>query len=78
MLHSLSIRGGMSRIYTLAVNPPLVYRAIKMNVRLFKWQRALELAGKHKQHGGRDLILQKEFLGGKEETDPRFRQYFQR
>lgn len=28
----------------------LVYRAIKMHVKLHSWQRALELAQKHNQH----------------------------
>lgn len=28
----------------------LVYRAIKLHIRLFNWDRALDLAQKHKQH----------------------------
>lgn len=28
----------------------LVYRAVKLHVRLHNWQRALDLAVKHKQH----------------------------
>jgi hypothetical protein len=34
----------------LQASPPLVYRAIKMNVRLFRWHRALELSVKYKTH----------------------------
>jgi len=34
----------------LSANPPLVYRAIKMNIELYRWHRALELALKHKVH----------------------------
>jgi intraflagellar transport protein 80 len=60
----------------LQSNPPLLYRAIKMNVRLFKWQRALELAINHKQHIDTVLFYRKKFLDGKEETDTRFKQYF--
>jgi intraflagellar transport protein 80 len=60
----------------LQSNPPLLYRAIKMNVRLFKWQRALELAVNHKQHVDTVLFYRKKFLDGKEETDARFKQYF--
>ncbi|XP_039264339.1 intraflagellar transport protein 80 homolog [Styela clava] len=42
----------------------LMYRAIKLNVDLFRWERALELATKHKTHvdtvlGFRGLYLQK-------------------
>lgn len=33
-----------------AVQAGLVYRAIKLRVRLHHWQRALDLAVKHKQH----------------------------
>lgn len=32
------------------VQAGLVYRAVKLRVRLHHWQRALELAAKHKQH----------------------------
>lgn len=28
----------------------LIYRAVKLHVRLHNWQRALDLAVKHKQH----------------------------
>ena len=34
----------------LQANPPLIYRAIKLNITLFRWNRALELATKHRQH----------------------------
>lgn len=34
----------------LQASPPLVYRAIKMNIRLFRWDRALDLALQHKTH----------------------------
>lgn len=46
---------GLSPMY-LAVPPccvlqaGLLYRAIKLHVRLHNWQRALDLARKHKQH----------------------------
>jgi intraflagellar transport protein 80 len=32
------------------VQADLVYRAVKLHVRLHNWTRALELAVKHKQH----------------------------
>ncbi len=28
----------------------LVYRAIKLNIKLFRWDRALDLAEQHNQH----------------------------
>jgi hypothetical protein len=34
----------------LGCNPPLIYRAIKLNVRLARWARALELAQSNKCH----------------------------
>jgi intraflagellar transport protein 80 len=34
----------------MQASPPLVYHAIKLNVRLFKWDRALDLAVKNKKH----------------------------
>ena len=34
----------------LQANPPLVYRAIKMNLLLYRWTRALEIAVKNKTH----------------------------
>ena len=34
----------------LQATTPLVYRAIKLNINLFRWTRALDLAVKHRQH----------------------------
>merc|ERR1711988_1570290 len=34
----------------LQATPPLLYRAIKMNVRMHRWNRALELAVTHARH----------------------------
>lgn len=62
----------------LQASPPLLYRAIKLNVRLFRWDRALELALRHKSHVDTVLGYRKRFLdkfGGREETNPRFLQY---
>ncbi|CAM9481687.1 unnamed protein product, partial [Hapterophycus canaliculatus] len=60
----------------LQASPPLVYRAIKLNVRLFRWPRALELAVQHKTHVDTVLGYRQSFLkaSGKEETDKRFLQ----
>lgn len=38
-------------VLTLALTQAgLVYRAIKMNIKLFRWDRALDLAQQYKQH----------------------------
>ena len=34
----------------LQATPPLVYRAIKMRIRAFQWDKALDLAVKHRSH----------------------------
>lgn len=61
----------------LQASPPLVYRAIKMNIRLYKWSRALELAVKNKTHVDTVLAYRKSFLQdfAKDETDQKFIQY---
>ncbi|CAM9565795.1 unnamed protein product [Ascophyllum nodosum] len=58
-------------------SPPLVYRAIKLNMRLFRWSRALDLAVKHKTHVDTVLGYRQRYLSasGKEETDKRFLQF---
>jgi hypothetical protein len=33
-----------------AIQAGLIYRAVKLNVRLFNWDRALDIAQTHKQH----------------------------
>jgi intraflagellar transport protein 80 len=61
----------------LQAKPPLVYRAIKMNVRLFRWGRALEVAVKHKKHVDTVLGYRARYLDRfqKQETNAKFQQY---
>lgn len=63
----------------LQANPPLLYRAIKMNIRLFRWGRALELAVNQRSHVDTVLAYRQRYLEsmGREENDPRFLQYSQ-
>lgn len=63
----------------LQATPPLVYRAIKLNIRLFRWARALELAVTHRTHVDTVLGYRQHYLEGlgRQETDPRFLQYSQ-
>merc|ERR1711998_513815 len=61
----------------LQARPPLIYRAIKMNIRLSRWNRALELAIKHQKHVDTVLGYRQKYLQqlSKIETDKRFDQY---
>ena len=58
----------------LSATPPLLYRAIKMNIRLFRWERALELAVKHRSHVDTVLAYRSKYLDkfNKKESDDRF------
>ncbi|KAJ8598728.1 hypothetical protein CTAYLR_010223 [Chrysophaeum taylorii] len=60
----------------LQATPPLLYRAIKLNIRLFRWGRALELAVKHRSHVDTVLAYRARYLKDfkKEEKDDRFKQ----
>jgi len=62
----------------LQATPPLVYRAIKMNIRLFRWERALALSLEKKTHVDTVLGYRQKYLErfGKKETDPKFKEYF--
>uniref|UniRef100_A0A7S0RGA6 Intraflagellar transport protein 80 homolog n=1 Tax=Pyramimonas obovata TaxID=1411642 RepID=A0A7S0RGA6_9CHLO len=55
----------------------LVYRAIKMNVRLFAWERALELAVNYRTHVDTVMWHRQRYLTGahREETLAKFQQY---
>lgn len=61
----------------LQARPPLIYRAIKLNIRLFRWGRALEIAVKNRSHVDTVLGHRQRYLEqfGKTETDKRFLQY---
>ena len=47
-----------------------------MNVRLFKWQRALDLAINNKKHVDTVLYYRRKYNNGRKESDSRFVQYF--
>jgi intraflagellar transport protein 80 len=63
----------------LQAAPPLVYRAIKLNIRLFRWHRALEIAVDNRTHVDTVLAYRQRYLKqfGREEKDARFLQYAQ-
>ena len=62
----------------LQANLPLVYRAIKMNLNIFRWTRALDLAVKYKTHIDTVLGYRQKYLSDfqREETNSKFLQYF--
>lgn len=55
----------------------LYYRAIKLNIKMYKWDRALEIAVNNKTHVDTVIAYRKRFLTmySKEETNDRFKQY---
>jgi len=61
----------------LQASPPLTYRAIKLNIELFKWNRALDIALKYRTHVDTVCAYRDRFLKqfNKTETDPKFLQY---
>ncbi len=38
------------RVWPCLAQAGLVFRAIKLNIKLFNWERAMDLAVQHKQH----------------------------
>jgi intraflagellar transport protein 80 len=61
----------------LNASPPLVYRAVKMNIRFYRWTRALDIAVKFRTHVDTVLGYRQRFLDQfqKTEADPKFIQY---
>ena len=61
----------------MQASPPLIHRAIKMNLSLFRWVRALEIAVKYRSHVDTVLGYRQKYLEefGKRETNKQFLQY---
>lgn len=55
----------------------LYYRAIKLNIKMYKWERALDIAVQNKTHVDTVIAYRKRFLTmyNKEETNEKFKQY---
>lgn len=55
----------------------LYYRAIKLNIKLYRWDRALEIAISNKTHVDTVIAYRQRFLQqyGKEEDNDKFKQY---
>ena len=61
----------------LQASPPLIYRAIRMNVRLYRWGRALEIAVQNKSHIDTVMGYRRKYLDqfDMDEKDSKFLQY---
>ncbi|NWR97117.1 IFT80 protein, partial [Motacilla alba] len=77
LAHMLLFSGNSQEAETLLLQAGLVYQAIQININLYNWERALELAVKHKTHVDTVLAYRQKFLEdfGKKETNQRFLQY---
>jgi intraflagellar transport protein 80 len=55
----------------------LYYRAIKLNIKLYRWDKALDIALNNKTHVDTVIAYRQRFLQqyGKEEDNDRFKQY---
>ncbi|XP_005092728.1 intraflagellar transport protein 80 homolog [Aplysia californica] len=69
--------GNQQDAEAILLQATLTFRAIMLNVQLYNWDRALELAVKHKTHVDTVLGYRQKFLArfDKEETNKRFLQY---
>ncbi|MEQ2191149.1 Intraflagellar transport protein 80 [Xenoophorus captivus] len=69
--------GHVQEAETTLLQAGLIYQAIQVNIDLFNWNRALELAVKHKTHVDTVLAYREKFLQrfGRKETNKRFLQY---
>nr|XP_032620708.1 intraflagellar transport protein 80 homolog isoform X3 [Chelonoidis abingdonii] len=77
MAHILLFSGNIQDAEMLLLQAGLIYQAIQVNINLYNWDRALELAVKHKTHVDTVLGYRQKFLEdfGKKETSKRFLQY---
>ncbi|XP_026225134.1 intraflagellar transport protein 80 homolog [Anabas testudineus] len=75
--HMLMFSGQVQEAEATLVQAGLIYQAIQINIDLFNWERALELAVKHKTHVDTVLAYREKFLQKfeRKETNKRFLQY---
>uniref|UniRef100_A0AAQ5Y8Z3 Intraflagellar transport 80 homolog (Chlamydomonas) n=1 Tax=Amphiprion ocellaris TaxID=80972 RepID=A0AAQ5Y8Z3_AMPOC len=77
LAHMLMFSGQVQEAEATLLQAALIYQAIQINIDLFNWERALELAVKHKTHVDTVLAYREKFLQkfGRKETNKRFLQY---
>ncbi|XP_071377336.1 intraflagellar transport protein 80 homolog [Centroberyx affinis] len=75
--HMLLFSGQAQEAEATLLQAGLIYQAIQVNIDLSNWERALELAVKHKTHVDTVLAYREKFLQkfGRKETNKRFLQY---
>ncbi|XP_026138840.1 intraflagellar transport protein 80 homolog isoform X2 [Carassius auratus] len=75
--HMLLFSGHVQEAEATLLQANLIYHAIQIHITLYNWDRALELAVKHKTHVDTVLAHRQKFLQdfGKQETNKRFLQY---
>lgn len=68
------LSGSISEAETILLHNGLVYQAINLNIQMHNWNRALELAVKHKTHIDTVLFLRQNYLKTiqKEENNSKF------
>lgn len=68
------LSGSITEAETILLHNGLVYQAISINVQMHNWNRALELAVKHKTHVDTVLFLRQKYLKtiNKEENNNKF------
>lgn len=66
--------GSLQNAESILLHNGLVYQAILINIQLHQWNRALELAVKHKTHTDTVIYLREKYLSAlnKEENNPQF------
>ncbi|XP_028818647.1 intraflagellar transport protein 80 homolog isoform X2 [Denticeps clupeoides] len=77
LAHMLLFSGHVQEAEATLLQAGLVYQAIQVHINLYNWDRALELAVKHKTHVDTVLAYRQKFLQdfGKKESNKRFLQY---
>ncbi|XP_030071802.1 intraflagellar transport protein 80 homolog [Microcaecilia unicolor] len=75
--HILLFSGNIQDAEAILLQAGLIYQAIQVNINLYNWERALELAVKHKTHVDTVLAFRQKYLEdfSKKETNQRFLQY---
>ncbi|KAF7481060.1 intraflagellar transport protein 80 homolog isoform X2 [Marmota monax] len=77
MAHILMFSGNIQEAEIILLQAGLIYQAIQININLYNWERALELAVRYKTHVDTVLAYRQKFLEtfGKQETNKRYLQY---
>ncbi|XP_063772228.1 intraflagellar transport protein 80 homolog isoform X1 [Pseudophryne corroboree] len=77
LAHIQLFSGNFQEAEAIILQAGLVYQAIQLNIDSYNWERALELAVKHKTHVDTVLAYRQKYLEdfNKKETNKRFLQY---